>query len=75
MARRRNSLKGPVIIKGITYVPVEEAARILGVSVLTMYRPKMKKEGPTAYRYLGVLLYERAEVEQFKSVLLTKVSA
>lgn len=75
MSRKGKSLKGPVIIKGVTYITVDEAAKILGVSVLTMYRPKMKSEGPTAYKYMGVLLYEKAEVEQFKSSLLTKVSA
>jgi hypothetical protein len=75
MAIRKRALKGSVVIKGVTYIPVEEAAKMLGVTVLTMYRPKMKKDGPTAYHYLGVLLYEKSEVEQYKSKLLTKVSA
>lgn len=68
-------LTGPVTIKGIVYVTVEQAAAILGVSVLTMYRPKMKKEGPQAYKYMGVLLYERAEVEQYKLNQLQRVTA
>jgi predicted DNA-binding transcriptional regulator AlpA len=46
---------------------VDEAAAYLGLSTASLYGYRQSGNGPKSYKYMGRLLYKRADLDEWKA--------
>lgn len=71
----RKKKKNPVTIDGVTYIPGEDFANRVGITVGTLYQWNSEGRIPEQMfmRYLGGIYYEEKAVEPFKISLMEKI--
>jgi predicted site-specific integrase-resolvase len=69
--RKRNT--NPISINGTLYIPAEEFASRVGISVSTVYQWNYDGTIDFGIRYLGRLYYEDKAIEPFKRTLMERI--